>query len=559
MRTRPHKLALLLSLALCHPVTAKTAKRVLLLGQKPDGHPPGTHEYLRGLRVIAKTLEGAPGLDVSTVSADEPWKGGPELIDGSDAVVIFLSEGARWLSADPARLAAMRRLAARGGGFVGIHWGIGTRDAKNIAGFLELVGACHGGPDRRYKVVETTLEVSEHPITTGVHDLALREELYYRLKFAKPTGSVTPILTAEIEGVREVVSWAWTRPDGGRSFGYSGVHFHESWKHPEYRRLIAQGVLWTLDRPIPPGGIATDIAKRDLRPLPENPIFLDERRRSRRGAVTRERSHPTQIDPSRTAVVVCDMWTKHWCAGATRRCEELAPRIDALARKLRERGALIVHSPSSGPGGEFAYETWPQHRIARDAPRTEIVVVPREPPEGWKNLFGPGWCGANALREATLPLDASDNGCDCPAKCSNGPGKMDCRQSPVIQIARGDAVAAGVEAIHLLRQRGIETVLIAGVHLNLCMMGRPFGIRNLVYQDFRVLLVRDLTDTLYNPRMPPMVSHHGGTALMVEHVETYWCGSITSDQILGGEPFRLSDDGRQRAVGPCDGVGHPVR
>ena len=82
---------------------------------------------------------------------------------------------------------------------------------------------------------------------------------------------------------------------------------------------------------------------------------------------------------------------------------------------------------------------------------------------------------------------------------------------------------------------------ILGVHLNLCMMGRPYGIRNMVYQGQNVVLVRDLTDALYNPRMPPQVSHHRGTELTVEHIEKYWCPSITSDQVLGGRPFRFRD------------------
>ena len=45
------------------------------------------------------------------------------------------------------------------------------------------------------------------------------------------------------------------REGGGRSFGFSGLHFHENWQIPEYRRLVAQGVLWTLDLPIPKDGI----------------------------------------------------------------------------------------------------------------------------------------------------------------------------------------------------------------------------------------------------------------------------------------------------------------
>ena len=42
------------------------------------------------------------------------------------------------------------------------------------------------------------------------------------------------------------------------------------------------------------------------------------------------------------------------------------------------------------------------------------------------------------------------------------------------------------------------------------------------------LLARDLTDTMYNPRMSPHVSHERGTELVVEHIEKYWCPSFLS-------------------------------
>jgi hypothetical protein len=32
-------------------------KRLLILGQKPDGHPPGTHEYMPGARLVAASSD----------------------------------------------------------------------------------------------------------------------------------------------------------------------------------------------------------------------------------------------------------------------------------------------------------------------------------------------------------------------------------------------------------------------------------------------------------------------------------------------------------------------
>ena len=53
--------------------------------------------------------------------------------------------------------------------------------------------------------------------------------------------------------------------------------------------------------------------------------------------------------------------------------------------------------------------------------------------------------------------------------------------------------------VNLLEQRGIENVILLGVHTNMCVLGRPFGIRQMVYQGKNVVLVRDLTDAMYNP------------------------------------------------------------
>ncbi len=246
--------------------SSRTKKRLLLLGQKPDGHPRATHEYDAGVRILAKCLQNQRDLQMILVSADEPWKEGPGLIDGADGVVVFVSEGAKWIQQDRLRLAAFNRLAARGGGFVCLHWGMGTRKAEYINDFVQLFGGCHGGPDRKYKVVDVEVAVAndDHPIMRGVAAFDVHEEFYYTLKFAKPKGSITPLVQVPIDDAIHTVAWAWERPAGGRSFGFSGCHFHDNWKHVQYRRLVAQAILWTLNRPIPMKGLPVKISKEDI-------------------------------------------------------------------------------------------------------------------------------------------------------------------------------------------------------------------------------------------------------------------------------------------------------
>ncbi len=249
---------------------APPAKRLVLLGQGPDGHPPTTHEYLAGLKILKTCLDRVPALETRLVNADEPFREGPELIDGADGVVLFLSEGAKWTQQDEARIAALERLAARSGALTCLHWGMGCRDARYIDRYVRLLGACHGGPDRKYAVVKVTTEIAapQHPVMTRVAPLAVEDEFYYRLKFAKQDGSVLPLLKVPIEGESYAVAWTFERPDKGRSFGFSGLHFHRNWKERAYRQMTVQGIVWTLKLPIPPEGLNVEIDDEDLK-LPE--------------------------------------------------------------------------------------------------------------------------------------------------------------------------------------------------------------------------------------------------------------------------------------------------
>ena len=121
------------------------------------------------------------------------------------------------------------------------------------------------------------------------------------------------------------------------------------------------------------------------------------------------------------------------------------------------------------------------------------------------------------------------------------------RQIDLIEIdAERDAITDnGQEAYNLLAQHGIDNVILMGVHLNMCVLGRPVGIRQMVTVGKNVVLMRDMTDTMYNPKKRPFVSHFAGTELVVQHVEKFWCPSITSTALTGKAPFRFKNDPRK--------------
>ena len=234
-------------------------------------------------------------------------------------------------------------------------------------------------------------------------------------------------------------------------------------------------------------------------------------------------------NPTETAVVICDMWREHWCRGASARVAELAPCINTLVAHLRRAGCLIIHAPSKGMEH---YKGTPMRTRAQKAP----LVTGRVP---YADIRRP-----DESREGKFPVDDSDGGCFCTPPCDRVEREpyRDYRQHLAIKMEPEDAVTDTVEAYYLMRQRGITNMFIMGVHVNMCVLNRPFGIRQMTDLGQHVVLVRDLTDSMYNPAMPPRVSHYRGTELVVAHIERHWCPSTTSAEFLGGRPFRFADD-----------------
>jgi len=267
------------------------------------------------------------------------------------------------------------------------------------------------------------------------------------------------------------------------------------------------------------------------------PVKVDVRRRVAT-AETPDRSYivcETQPwNPAETAIIICDMWNQHWCKGATERVSELAPVMNRVVSAARDKGVLIIHAPS---GTIDHYKSHPARQWAQAAPRAGNV------PAGIES-----WCQwKDETEKKVYPIDQSDGGCDCQPRCKEGSpwtGQID-----AIEIKEVDAISdSGVEVWNLLEQRGVKNVILMGVHTNMCVLGRPFGLRNLAKAGKNVVLMRDMTDTMYNSRQPPRVNHFTGTDLIVEHVERYVCPTIVSTAFTGRPPFRFKEDKRPSVV-----------
>jgi hypothetical protein len=211
-----------------------------------------------------------------------------------------------------------------------------------------------------------------------------------------------------------------------------------------------------------------------------------------------------------SAILICDMWDRHWCGGATGRVRDLAQRMDPVLRKARAAGILIMHSPSDTMN---FYRDYPQRQAVLGAPKVK-------PP------------AALSLTDPPLPIDDSDGGCDTAGDHEH---PVWSRENAILSIGPHDAISDnGDEVYNLLREKGIRTLFVMGVHTNMCVLNRSFAIKQMTRWGIQCVLVRDLTDAMYNPARRPYVSHAAGTELVIEHIEKYWCPTVLSKDLVGG-------------------------
>ena len=249
--------------------------------------------------------------------------------------------------------------------------------------------------------------------------------------------------------------------------------------------------------------------------------------------------------PAETAVIVCDVWDKHHSINAVRRMEEFLPRMNEVLKEARRKGSVIIHSPSDCMP---AYEGNAARQRAIETPAAKVQPADIE-----------FWCSKIPTEEqAVYPIDQSDGGDDDEptehAKWAaelkalgRNPGLPWKSQNAGIEIDEQlDFISdKGDEVWNILEARGIKNVILVGVHTNMCVLGRPFGLRQLARNGKNVVLMRDLTDCMYNPKSWPYVDHFTGNDLIISHVERFVCPTITSDQILGGKPFASQYDKRK--------------
>ncbi|MDB4368095.1 ThuA domain-containing protein, partial [Mariniblastus sp.] len=258
------------------PLPAKSEKtKIIFISGKPS-HGKMEHEHRAGNMILAKALNDS-GLNVDAQLV--PHYGYPKdtsLLDDASTIVVF-STGHRGHTLK-SHLDEFDELMKKGIGVVMIHWATEAEKGKAGEKFLDWMG---GFCDLNWSVnphwKPNFTQFPNHPVSNGVEPFRVDDEWYYHMRFRDKMEGVTPILSdlpppetlrrpdgdrsgnptvraAVANGESQHVAWAYQRPDGGRGFGFTGAHNHESWQDDNFRKVVLNAILWTAKLKVPSDG-----------------------------------------------------------------------------------------------------------------------------------------------------------------------------------------------------------------------------------------------------------------------------------------------------------------
>jgi nicotinamidase-related amidase len=236
-------------------------------------------------------------------------------------------------------------------------------------------------------------------------------------------------------------------------------------------------------------------------------------------------THSENWKPKETAIIICDMWNTHSCEGAASRVAELAPSMNRVLSIARNKGVKIVHAPSEVTD---YYADYPQRKAMINFRDDYLAILADGQP-------------LPSEKKVPWPVDQTDGGCDT----SKNPENRKSRQIDLLTIAPQDLISAdGAEIGAYFKQKGIKNVILMGVHTNMCIVNRSFALRAMKRMGINVVLMRDMTDLMYDPAKSPYVDHFTGLDLMVEYIEKYIAPTVLSTDFTGEKPFRFEGDKR---------------
>ncbi len=470
---------------------------------------PRDRESLTGADVFLNHLEDRYRVELQHINAGDP-QANLMTLDEFD-VVFFHPQGAvadvhvdrllALLESGPPLVALRGAAHALGGG---------------LSFDLNVLGARHLGAYDEELTTRTrpTAEGGGHPAFDDVSPILSRHPLY---RFEDFAGDVVPLMIGAQPGSsRQTI--AWSRQAGERRIFYTSLGGGMDFENDSVKRLLANALFWSARKE------ALTIALPDLPELDRKQGDLTVPLRSRKqnpdesGSPWSESVEPVTLPVEVSALVIANIYDTHWCPTAAVQMDALAEKVNALAATARDAGMIIVHVPSQIHG------FYDQHPARRRIEQLAALTVEGNYP-----------IAAEKMRDVELPPMPLAN-----ANCPGGGNSYTAwtRQHPAIEIADTDIISGiGQQLYSYLLASGVDTLFYVGTHANTTLIDRNYGMRQMTEWGMDCILVRDLTDIIYDPEGIPDVPHDVALQMVIEHLEKHLVTTVSSGELnetLGG-------------------------
>ncbi|MCI0457259.1 MAG: ThuA domain-containing protein [Gemmataceae bacterium] len=262
---------------------ARGVKKIVFVADTAPHGPRGNHEFLAAAIYLARTINATYPDAYAVVHTMKKW---PKDLKHADSIIVLLNHGGS--AVNP----AVKEATARGAGFMAVHFGVevnkgeqGQHYLKWLGGYFETFWSVNPWWTPEFK------DIPRHEVTRGVKPFAVNDEWYYHMRFVEGMKGVTPILTAlpplkTIQGAgkkssarggnpevweavsagkQQVMAWTYDRPDGGRGFGFTGLHKHDNLASDSMRTLLLNATAWVSRLEVPAGGVPSKTLSRSDR------------------------------------------------------------------------------------------------------------------------------------------------------------------------------------------------------------------------------------------------------------------------------------------------------
>ena len=249
-------------------------KRIILVaGETAKVDVVGHHDYIAGCRCLELLL--AQTSNVETVCVNDGWPEDIRTFEGASSIVFYTDGGGKQaFLLSPDRIAKLQSLADSGVGLVMIHQAVDFPNEFATQGKAWLGGVYLPGKSGRGHWPSKHIDFPEHPVTRGVTPWQINDGWLNEIQFVDKLQGITPLVWSGKdyeEGRKElpsqIVAWTYERPDGGRSFNFTGLDAHSAWELAGMRQLVVNGVLWSARVEIPVTGAPCNVKNEDLQSM----------------------------------------------------------------------------------------------------------------------------------------------------------------------------------------------------------------------------------------------------------------------------------------------------